>query len=197
MISEFSNRKNFFKDKGGFTLLEVIVALAVIILVFLLIVGLFNLSQNAYQRTDTKAELTQNGRVILDRLVRELRQTKNVVTPLPPDASNPDALPNEIEFQDGHNVSDIRYIQYSLDGTNITKQIIVYYFPDNPNYYVYHDDTDQNGNTTTSRILEDYVIGEYVSDIEFWGGESINAKIYLTKNGQTEIIQTVIYGRNL
>ena len=187
----------FKLNKNGFTLLEVIVALAVTVLVFLLIVGLYNLSQNAYQRTDTKAELTQNGRVILDRLVRELRQTQDVVTPLPPDASNPDTLPNEIEFQDGHNVSDIRYIRYFLNGTNITKQIIVYYFPDQPNYYVNKGDTDQSGSPSTSQILEDYVIGEYVSDIEFWGDSTINIKLYLTKNGQTEIIQTVIYGRNL
>ncbi|MEK7653308.1 MAG: prepilin-type N-terminal cleavage/methylation domain-containing protein [Patescibacteria group bacterium] len=187
----------FKSNKNGFTLLEVLIALAVTMLVFLLIFSIYHLSQGAYQRTDVKAELTQNGRVILDRLVRELRQTPDVVTVLPLDDTDPDALPNGILFEDGHNVSEIKYLKYLLNGTEMQKQVVVYHFADAPDDYVHHDDTDQYGNPPTDEVLETKVIGEYVSDIEFWGSGAINIKLYLTKNGQTEIMNTIVYGRNL
>jgi len=46
-------------------------------------------------------------------------------------------------------------------------------------------------------ILENRIIGEYVSDIEFWGEPLVHLNLTLTKGNLQEIIYTSIYGRNL
>lgn len=45
MISEFFNRKNFLKDKGGFTLLEIIIVLAIISIITIISVTVFKTAQ--------------------------------------------------------------------------------------------------------------------------------------------------------
>ena len=73
----------------GFTLLEIIVSLAVFIVVILLTGSIYSLSQKSYKKSSDLAELTQNNRVFLDRLSRELRQSVNIITTLPPTDSDP------------------------------------------------------------------------------------------------------------
>ena len=85
----------------GFTLVEVIIAISISVILFLIISLVYYVSQNAYKKTDTRAEITQNGRVMLDRIIRELRQAQRLITVLPPDNSNPAAWPSEIEFENG------------------------------------------------------------------------------------------------
>ncbi|MEI6288060.1 MAG: prepilin-type N-terminal cleavage/methylation domain-containing protein [bacterium] len=188
-------------NNAGFTLLETIIAVTLSSLIFLLIANTYDLNQKIYNKTDNKSEITQNGRVILDRLSRELRQTQYLVTELPTNTSNPNTLPDEIMFQDGHDTSQIKYIRYYLDNGNINRQIIVYYFPADPNTFVRINDTDQhdplNPASSTPLVQEDKIIGEYVSDIEFWGNKLVNINLYLSKNNETEILNTAIYGRNL
>jgi prepilin-type N-terminal cleavage/methylation domain-containing protein len=185
------------KKQLGFTLIEVIISLTITSLLLLIVASLYGLSQSTYATTDTTAEITQNGRVILDRLIRELRQTPAIVTTIPATNGDPESLPDEIMFQDGHDTSAIRYLRYYLIGSDLKRQIIIYYFPSDPANYVYWHATDQGGNPPTSEILEDKIIGEYVYDLEFWGVKLISINLYLFKNGQSEIINTAVYGRNL
>lgn len=183
----------------GFSLIEVVIALSIAALIFLLTSGVYIVSQKTYLQTDAKAEISQNGRVIIDRMVREIRQTPDIITQLPQTTADPDALPNEILFQDGHDTSEIRYIRYFLDGTDIKRQLIVYYFPSDPTYYVHSYDTDKDEphNPPISQIMEEKVIGEYADDLEFWGDRLLNVNLYLSKNGQSTIMNTAVYGRNL
>jgi len=188
----------------GFTLVEIIITLTVSIVIFILITSVYGLSQKSYSQTDTKAEITQNGRVILDRMIREIRQTPDIITELPANSNDPDLLPSEIMFQDGHDISQIRYIRYFLESSSssipvIKRQIIIYYFPIEPDYYVHIYDTDKEEphGPPTSQILEEKVIGEYIDDIEFWGTNLLNINLYLSKNNQSVIINTAVYGRNL
>lgn len=189
-------QSKFFPPKG-LTLIELIISVIISVLLLLMVVSMYNFSQNVYRQTDTKAEITQNGRVILDRLIRELRQTREVVTNLPLTNDNPALLPSEIKFQDGHDISDIRYRRYFLENSEIKKQTIEYYFAPNPTINVYWDDLDAEGNPPDFRILEEKIIGEYVSDLEFWGDKFINIKLYLQKNNDTLTLMTGAYGRNL
>ena len=184
------------KNRRGMTLIEVIIGVGIAMLIFAAITAIYQISQNAYSRADRRAEITQNGRVILDRLVRELRQTPAIVTTLPETAADPANLPHEIMFQDGHTTTEVRYIKYYLDGTNIKKQVIIYYFSEDPSFHVYWHDTDEDGNPPLFTILEDKVVGEFVDDIEFWGEKLININLYLLKNNESEIIYTAVYGRN-
>ncbi len=192
--------KNEIKTKSGFTLIEVVIAVAVSLLVVLMISSSYFVAQRAYVKADSKAEIGQNGRVILDRLARELRQTPEIITTLPADNSNPGLTPNEIMFQDGHDISRITYIRYYLSGANLNRQLLVYYFPSAPTAYVPWNAVDPappHGPPQMS-ILEDRLIGEYVSDIEFWGNEKpVYINLNLHKNKDGVILNTSIYGRNL
>jgi len=203
--NQHKNKKNtlhislFKSSKAGFTLIEIIIAINIAIILFLIMTAVYNISQKAYQKTDTQSEITQNGRVILDRMIRELRQTQGIVTTIPETNSDPDTLPEEIIFQDGHDKSQISYIRYYLDTEQktINRQIIKYYFESIPDIYVYWHDKDEFGNSPTKYIMEDRIIGEFVYDIEFWGENLININLYLLKNSETITINTSIYGRNL
>lgn len=187
------------KQQKGFSLIEIIIALSIAALIFLLTSGVYVISQKTYLETDAKAEISQNGRVIIDRMLREIRQTPDIITQMPQTTADPDALPNEIMFQDGHDATETRYIRYFLDGTDIKRQLIVYYFPSDPTYYVrpYDTDKDPPHNPPIQQIMEEKIIGEYADDLEFWGGRLINLNLYLSKNGQSAIINTAVYGRNL
>lgn len=178
-------------------MVEIIIAITIASLLVIIVTTVYNISQNIYYRSDTKAEITQNGRVILDRMVREIRQAKNLVTEIPEDNSDPENLPTEIMFQDGHDASMIQYIRYYLDNSNIKRQLIVYYFDEAPEIYFYWHATDKNGNPPTMEILEDRIIGEYAAGIEFWGDKLIKINLYLHKSSQWETFHTAVYGRNL
>lgn len=83
----------------GFTLTEAIISVAIFSLVVLVVYSSYSLSRQSYLEGENVAEVTQNGRVILERLSREIRQAKEIVTELPQDRTDP---PDEIKFQDGH-----------------------------------------------------------------------------------------------
>ena len=131
-------------NNSGFTLVEVIIAINISVILFLIISLAYYTSQNTYKKTDRRAEITQNSRVILDRIIRELRQAQSVTTPLPADNS-----------------------------------------------------TNQYGDSPVKDSVEDEIIGEYATDLEFWGNNLININLYLIKNSETITISTSIYGRNL
>lgn len=183
--------------KKAFTLLEVIIVIFISTLIFTTVTGLYIVMEKIYSRADERAEITQNGRVILDRITRELRQSQKISTQLPitPDSGTP----NELQFQNGHNPSVIKYIRYYLENNTIRRQEIAYYFPTSPEDYVYKDATDRDPphDPPIEAILEDKLVGEYIDDIEFWGDKLININLYLSKNNQSIILFTNVFGRNL
>lgn len=185
------------KKSNGFSLIEIIIVISLSVILFLIISMVYYISQKTYQKTDTRAEITQNGRVIVDRIIRELRQAQSITTVLPADNSDPNNLPSEIKFIDGHNTSQIYYIRYYLDGSDIKREYSRYYFASEPTNYVHDYDTDQFGNSPIQEITEDKVVGEHASDIEFWGNSLVTINLSLIKNSETIIINTSIYGRNL
>ncbi len=182
---------------NGFTIIEIIISLFISALIFILLSQVYLLAQNTYLTTDAKAEITQNGRVIVDRMIREIRQTQDIITQLPADSSG--QTPSEIMFQDGHNTSTIQYIRYYLDGTNIKRQIIVYYFADQPDDYVHSFDTAgaPPHNPPIQQIVDERIVGEFVSDIEFYGSPLLYINLYLAKDGRSSVVSTSVYGRNL
>lgn len=186
-------------NNSGFTVVEIVVSLTIATIIFLLVSSAYVISQQAYNQTDTKAELTQNGRVILDRMTREIRQARRISTNLPTDTSSPDDLPNEIKFLDGHDISFKHYIRYYQSSTELKRQVIVYYFPASTTYYVLETDTDKDPphDPPISSTTEDKVVGEFVDDIEFWGDGLVNINLYLSKNNISQIIYTAVFGRNL
>jgi len=267
------------KPLTGFALTEVII----VIIIFTIIAGVISsaivYSQKSYAFGGNVAEIIQNSRVIIERMSREIRQAKKIITPLPEENINPSS---EIKFQDGHlseileedqaqggnnntitlslnaqNKNDyykdffIKIISGSGSGQirNITNydgisktakvnqdwtiipDITSFYKIDSSFYYIhYYRDANNNilRKTTTHCFSEDSltcvspetyvscvatppggqtlleivlesprIIGEYVSNLEFYGARVINIFMELNIKDQIMQLKTKVFGRNL
>lgn len=196
----------------SFTLPEVLIVISIFVLVSIAVFNVYFSGQKFYGRGEVRAELLQNGRIILERMTREIRQAQEIVTPLPQVENNPDNPPaSEIEFQDGHTPSpyeglgsDYYYIRYYLSTTTgeLYRQYRVYCFDpcSTCNSYFRWNDTKVEGEETLHSHpcnLEEKIIGEYVSDLKFWGTGIIGISMTLEKGGEGLDLQTKIFGRNL
>jgi len=191
-------KKIIDKNQRGFTLLEILVSLSLFTLAIILVGSMYSLSQRSYNKGAGKGELVQNARVSLDRITRELRQSVNIVTVLPETASDPLNPPAaEIFFQDGHDASQITYLRYYLDSTDLKRSYIAYYFSSEPDTYVTYDSVDQNGNPPQKLVFEDRIIGEYFNELQFWGSSSlIHLSFALEKNQDSFNINSSVFRRN-
>ncbi|MFH0987300.1 MAG: prepilin-type N-terminal cleavage/methylation domain-containing protein [Patescibacteria group bacterium] len=97
-IAIIKNKKN-----RSFTLTETLVSITILVLIIGAISSLYVMNQKAFKEGERNSELNQNGRVVMERIVREIRQTDEIVTPLPDVPDNPASPPPaEILFHDGH-----------------------------------------------------------------------------------------------
>lgn len=190
--------RKFLKQETGFSLLEIMVAVSLFSFLVLASGSIYILLQRAYNQGADKGEMTQNLRVALDRISRELRQAAGIATVLPPTESEPgNPPPQEIIFQDGHNPEVITYLRYYLDGSDLKRSQLAYYFSADPETYVLRGSMDQGGNPPLELILEDKIVGEYFSGLRFWGENNlVYIKINLNKNGRQLETTAGIYARN-
>lgn len=192
------NKKAFSK---GFTLAELIVVIFVLFLIIEVVYSGYLLSRKSYLEGEKVPEITQNGRVILERVVREVRQAREMVTELSEEESG---ATSSIEFEDGHISSPYHYIRYFKEGNEIKREIVGYYFSgitgDPEDNLVPWDSIPPSGQSLATTSLETpgtpKVIGEWVNDLSFWGSESINIALALEKRGKTFYLRTKVYGRN-
>ena len=188
------NTKPSLKNQSGFTIAEVLVSIIIGLIILTLVGSIFILSQKVIRKNNTKSELTQNGRITIDLMSREIRQAREIVTVLPIDDSSP-PLPHELQFEDGHTTSQIQYIRYYLSNNNFNRQIIVYYFNSDPTTFVRWDDIDGYGLPTAS-TTQDRIIGENFNNINFYGNKNININFDLQKNNEQIEMGTIINPRN-
>jgi len=189
---------NRIKNKSGFTLFEVLIAVTVGAVLLGLVLSIYSLSLRSLTSSENRSELTQNSRVIIERLTRDIRQTRQIATPLAATAGETSpALPKELELQDGHVIDKIQYIRYYASGTDLKRQVKEYFFPAEPLILVTFDAVDDFGNPAQSRVLEDLLVGQYVSNIKFYGHNPVTAELYLQKGNNTHTTRTTLFGRNL
>ncbi len=180
----------------SFTLIETLIIVTVFALAVGIIYGSHILSQKAYSEGETSAELIQNGRVILERMSREIRQAREIVTEL---SEEEDAATSTIIFEDGHIDEDYHYVRYWWDDNRIKREVVGYYFSDDPEeILVAWDSVFPPGQTLETKILEPpAVIGEYANDLKIWGSEVVHLKLILGKRDKSINLATSIFGRNL
>jgi len=214
-----------FSISKGFTLTELLVTTIIFVIVVGTIYSAQVLSQKAYRQGETTTELAQNGRVILERIVREIRQANEMVTSLPQVSDNPDnPPPSEIEFEDGHTPfvcqqlgSDHYYIRYYIytptdpqQPKELRRQYRVYCFDDCGvcnTFFRWNDIriVDSIEKETHPCNLkkdctlgeEEDIVGEYLTDLKFWGSGLINISLTLIKNNKQIDLSTQVFGRNL
>lgn len=186
------NRKNSSK---GFTLAEFLVIIFILTLIIRIVYSGYLLSRKSYLEGEKMAETTQNGRVILERIIREVRQAREIVTELSETKSE---ATNTIEFEDGHISGSYYYIRYFKEEDEIKREVINYYFSGDPSTFVPWDANPPGGQTlgtTTHETVK--IIGEHVSDLGFWGSEIIYIDLALEKGGKILNLETKVFGRNL
>ncbi|MEA3295625.1 MAG: hypothetical protein U9Q27_00570, partial [Patescibacteria group bacterium] len=178
--------------------IEILIVISVFALTLGIIYGSYSLSQKAYKEVETTTEINQNARVILERITREIRQAKEIVTELSDEEPIESVSPElGIMFEDGHIEEQYHYIRYFKDNNNIKKQVIVYYFSGSPDTFVPYNAIPPETETLENIILEEKIIGEYIVGIKFWGEEVINISIILEKKDKNINFRTKIFARNI
>jgi len=193
---DYKNKKNYFNL--GFTIIEVLIVVAIFSLITGIIYISHAVSQKAYRESETAAEITQNGRVILERITREIRQAREMTTELSEDEPSGDVEPLDgIIFEDGHIDEPYHYVHYFKDGAEVKREVIVYYFSSDPDVYVPYSAEPPEGETLESKILDGpKTIGEYVTRLKFWGSRVIHIFLTLEKKDKTISLKTEVFGRN-
>ena len=183
------------KSLTGFTLTEFLITLTIFLIITMTVYLTFNLSQKAHRESQSSAEITQNGRVIMERITRELRQAKRIVGDFPD--GREDAV-DEIIFEDGHIENPYHYIRYTKDNNEIKREVIGYYFPDDEEKELQPWGAVPPGDQPLEEeILEPSVtIGEWVNRLEFWGLETINIALFLEKKDKTFQLEATVFSRN-
>lgn len=153
------------------SLIELLIAIFVFITVLTVATASYIAGQRAWQTGSEINEITQNSRIAIDRLSRELRQTDEIVTNLPS---------TEIEFQDGHS-EELQYLRYYLDNNLLKRQIIVYELDD--------DAVRWNVPGAEKKIKKDQIIAEYITSMQFSGDKLI----FISIND----FSTKVAGRNI
>lgn len=186
----------------AFSLIELLVALAVSSILVSSTVSLYGLTRKAITVDQSKADLTQNARVALDRMAREIRQTPEIITPLPDNPSDTSvAQPGYVEFENGHD-NNLEYYRYYLSGTTLRLEKKEYFFTNNPSVRVRWNSTGGGGygggGSPLSNIISTQDIATSVQSLQFYGSNLV--QIILTTNdgaGQSFTLRTNVYGRNI
>jgi prepilin-type N-terminal cleavage/methylation domain-containing protein len=98
---------------GGYTLLEVLIAVSLAAALFAVLARVLSESVRSYDRQEARSELFQNGRVALDRITRDLRA-----------GGVPSIMPGEIVFPYDSNGDDVLDAtrRFALEGDRLIRQ---------------------------------------------------------------------------
>jgi len=185
-------------SRAAFTLVELLVALIVSSILVAATASVYSLFRKSMAAAQTQADISQNGRIVVDRLSRELRQTPEVVTDLPTDPSDTSVpQPASIEFQNGH-TSDLAYYRYYLSGTTLELETAQYAFASDPATRVPDTATDADGNAPVRSVISTVAIAEHVQSLAFYGNGATIRFDLTTGDGATQSypLETVIDRRN-
>ena len=183
--------------KNGFTLFEALIAITIGITLLGILLSIYVLSLKSLNSGQDRSELTQESRIIIERITRDIRETRARTGTIPPTKDDPEIpAPSGIELQDGHNEA-LQYIKYYASGTDLRRQMRKYYFSSDPSVFVTHDAEDDFGNEPNMDIISDELIGKFIDDIKFFGTNPVNIELALKKRSVEHNTKTAVYGRNL
>ncbi len=191
----------------GFTLAELLVILAIFVIVIVGISSTLFLTKKSLTESRNISDVNHEGRKILERLSREIRQAKEIVTELP--QVDTDSDPSEIEFEDGHTPSpyqelgsDFYYIRYFLNESGqIRRQYRVYCFDDCEICQEFYRWSETRLEGVEEKVhpcnLTEAMISRHITNLEFFGKDLINIKVSLEKGDKKLNLKTKVFGRNL
>lgn len=187
-----SLKSNRLKYSAGFTLSELLVAISITLLLLGGIYTAYKISHDSFNFGSTKIDLTQNAKIGLERISRELRETNRITTVLPPtreDPSNPPA--HEITFQDA-NSTKIQYVNYYLSDTNLNRRLYHYYLSGNPDSWVAYD-----AFNAQISLDEEQTLSNNITNIEFFGLSVVTINLTAQQGSETINLTSQIKPRNI
>ena len=187
--------------RRGFTLVELLVAVSISSILIGVTVATYTVFRKAIAQDQNKAALSQNARVALDRISRELRQAPVIVTNLPDNVADTSVpQPGEIEFQDGHAVTGesnyLTYRRYYVSTSILKLDTIEYYFSYQAAVRVEYNSVGTGGVAPLKRVISTQDIADTVQSISFYGGPLIEFNIITSDGKQTFKARTKLYERN-
>ncbi len=185
---------NIKKDTSGLTMIEILISATVGALILIIVYSSFIAGQRMHRRGVLNSELSQNGRIALDRISREIRQTDQIATILIEEPPEPPQT--EIMFEDGHTES-IQYITYYTYNTDLMREQGHYYFSSNPDDWVDYDAEDNEGNPAIYITDTDQIVAQNISYINFYGERIISIDLTAEKKSKQIEFRTKNLGRNL
>ena len=174
---------------SGFSLLEILVAMAILSVIILLMTTIFNQSSQAWDRGLSKSEKGMAGRAALNLMTSELKNAVatdgNLTGPTLFNASSMSF--NSLTKADADDERIVKYITYSLAGNKINRSTSPY-----------KDDYSGLGSASSAELIDD-VTGFKISAL---GGsatsmpESVTLSINLEKSSKTAWAEAYSYGPN-
>jgi len=184
------------EEKHGFTMMETLLSIGIGTTIIVVAGSMYFMGVKTYRRKSLSAELVQNGRVAIDRMSREIRQTSEIAVELPEEET--EDLPEEIIFRDGHDEEDINYIRYYLDNGNLNREERFYYLESDPEKNHVVCGTIGDGGEVPIRItLKDQVVAENISSLGFFGEPLVHMRLILSKLDVNLYLATAVLGRGI
>ena len=180
------------KKINGFSLVEILVAMAIGTIVVAAAYFFFPMGSKIAREGEAINQLSQSARVILNRVGRDIRQTPDIITNLPPTQSEAtDQIFVEDGYPDDQDVSP-HYIKYIFQNNKIYRQEIHYTDLLNPESVVAYD---FSGAVTVEETNE--VIGEDIEFFKLWEEQSlVKIDIKLKKLNDNIRFLSTVYPRN-
>ncbi len=181
----------------AFTLVELLVAILVSGILISVTTSTYLLFRRSIAQDQGRAELNQNARISLERMSRELRQARSIVTLFPTSPADTSVTqPHEIEFEDGHpepgEADYLTYRRYYVVN-QVLKLDIKYYHLNGSTIHIPY-----NSSSAIPTILSTQDIAERVSDLSFYQTSGTIQVILTTSDGgvQNYKLATTILKRN-
>jgi Tfp pilus assembly protein PilW len=178
------------KSRPAVSLVELLVAVIVSSILVTVTVQIYGAFRQGLVIDQARASITQNARIAMDRITRELRQSPALRTELPDNpADTTVAQPGEIEFEDGH-ANNLTYKRYFLNGTTLQMQIKEYYFSGSPSVRVHWNQTGTGGSSPTSAVISTQDVADNVGSVAFYGDTIVQIVITTTDGGNQRYVLT-------
>jgi hypothetical protein len=176
--------------------MELLVALGVSFFIFFIMCAVLVPGVKTCRATTFSLDLTQNARVAVARMVREIRASPQIVTQLPETPYDPNIpVSHTVMFEDGR--SDyVRYVSYYQSGDQLRRRIYTYHLPADPNTPVAFDAYDELDNPAVATLREDVAIAQYLGNLEIWGVETVSLVITFDYHGRQIPCRASIAPRN-
>lgn len=187
----FCIHKKTNQQKAGFTLIELIVVMAVLSIVTLAIITVMQYSMRTFNQANLRAYQQAEARIALEQVRREVRYAKTVVV------SNmiPTILPTADRYgYCYYNTANHLLYLHTMNGQTIT---FFQGLPSSLTYSIHFEPMAAVEGTTSDSIFCDWKIGNYaistnifIQNMQYWVGSSVSATyttgpgIYIEFNDQ-------------